>query len=494
MRKKSTISWFVFTCVLCLGFSGTTASLTKMLGLSVYAYYALTAALIGAVLLFVYLPIKLLAGKFGLSAENHSADTRKKAVAGIFETTKKISPKDGICLILLMAVLVNVRIFLAPVAVARTETDVFLGLPGLFSGELYAGIVSFLMQFLFETDAVFLCNLSFQVLGVFFLYMGIRLLSGTICAVTTLVFVIYLPVFHNSVYMAEPQSMMLFFFGFLIWICAFCLGRISGAAWNGAVYTPAFIAGLFLGAAAFVNTQLCVLLFLMGSGIGRLPKKIRKKAAAGFGCAVLIGFFLCFGCSVYFFGEGQSLPEKCLRILEGWMLSGTTREYDALLHSPTLADYWMIIPPYLLAFLAVFGASDTETNRGNGRQWIWPLALTVILETLGNAPLQEQGIRFVLLGVTAGYGVRRMFLAESREGFAEEGEDALDERVEKMLDEEKKETEQKGVLPKKPGEYLDNPLPVPKRHVKKEMSYGFEPREDQMFYDVPVSDQDDFDI
>lgn len=45
-----------------------------------------------------------------------------------------------------------------------------------------------------------------------------------------------------------------------------------------------------------------------------------------------------------------------------------------------------------------------------------------------------------------------------------------------------------------PGEWLDNPLPVPRRHEKKEMSYGFEPAPDQMFFDISVSEQDDFDI
>ena len=45
-----------------------------------------------------------------------------------------------------------------------------------------------------------------------------------------------------------------------------------------------------------------------------------------------------------------------------------------------------------------------------------------------------------------------------------------------------------------PGEYLDNPLPVPKRHVRKEMNYAFEPSPDLMFYEIPVADNDDFDV
>ena len=48
--------------------------------------------------------------------------------------------------------------------------------------------------------------------------------------------------------------------------------------------------------------------------------------------------------------------------------------------------------------------------------------------------------------------------------FRQEGESALFEKAPKE--------------PPKPapGEYLDNPLPVPKRHVRKEMNYAFEPQ------------------
>ncbi len=41
---------------------------------------------------------------------------------------------------------------------------------------------------------------------------------------------------------------------------------------------------------------------------------------------------------------------------------------------------------------------------------------------------------------------------------------------------------------------FDNPLPLPKKHVKKEISYDFDVSDDMMKYDVSVSDDDDFDI
>lgn len=42
--------------------------------------------------------------------------------------------------------------------------------------------------------------------------------------------------------------------------------------------------------------------------------------------------------------------------------------------------------------------------------------------------------------------------------------------------------------------FIPNPLPVPKRHSRREMSYDYEVTPDKMHYDVEVHPADDFDI
>lgn len=49
------------------------------------------------------------------------------------------------------------------------------------------------------------------------------------------------------------------------------------------------------------------------------------------------------------------------------------------------------------------------------------------------------------------------------------------------------------IKPEKP-RFIENPLPVPKKHVKKTIDYAFEPSEDKMDYDIAIDDNDDFDI
>lgn len=54
----------------------------------------------------------------------------------------------------------------------------------------------------------------------------------------------------------------------------------------------------------------------------------------------------------------------------------------------------------------------------------------------------------------------------------------------KVLDLEKTETVK----------LIENPLPLPKKHEKREMDYQYQVAEDKMRFDVEVPDGDDFDI
>jgi len=56
------------------------------------------------------------------------------------------------------------------------------------------------------------------------------------------------------------------------------------------------------------------------------------------------------------------------------------------------------------------------------------------------------------------------------------------------------ETPKPEETPVAPVQFIENPLPLPKKHVRKEMDYQYEVSQDKMNYDVIVGDNDDFDI
>jgi len=70
-------------------------------------------------------------------------------------------------------------------------------------------------------------------------------------------------------------------------------------------------------------------------------------------------------------------------------------------------------------------------------------------------------------------------------------------RVETLSEREKRESQAPKTIINEKGEtvkLLANPLPGPKRHVKRTLDYDFEVPEDRMFYDIEVGAADDYDL
>lgn len=61
-------------------------------------------------------------------------------------------------------------------------------------------------------------------------------------------------------------------------------------------------------------------------------------------------------------------------------------------------------------------------------------------------------------------------------------------------EETKKQAEKEVAVPQQHTQFIENPLPVPKKHVKKEMDYEFLVPEDKMHYDIEEPDKNYFDI
>ena len=114
-------------------------------------------------------------------------------------------------------------------------------------------------------------------------------------------------------------------------------------------------------------------------------------------------------------------------------------------------------------------------------RWILPFLALFAMEETAGIGLQGQALRFLALSAMAGAAVTGIFAYKEPAAIG-----VIMKRNQTAL-------ENAGAQPA-PGEYLDNPLPVPKRHVRKEMNYGFEPAPEQMYYEIPVADNDDFDV
>ncbi len=75
--------------------------------------------------------------------------------------------------------------------------------------------------------------------------------------------------------------------------------------------------------------------------------------------------------------------------------------------------------------------------------------------------------------------------------FINSGTEDLNNSEEDFVENNVQDTVQKEEIPFVP---IENVLPIPKKHIKKELGYAFEPDEKYMKYDYEISDNDDFDI
>lgn len=517
MEKKNQLIWFLYACALLFGFSRTTAALTQMMGLSVQVYLLLTAALIFAVLILVYLPVKLLAG------------TGRWQTWG-WEYERKMTQTEWVFLVLLLEVLLCVRLYGTPAGInvegqycyrealafaQRTER-------GLGSGGLYIRLLYLGMRVFGENYAAFWGNMILQAAGVMFLFLAVHGLTGTVSACSAALGVACIPALHYTTYMAEPQSMLFCIYTLLLFLASLCLNRIRIRKKRERAWGPACFLALLCGFAAAVNVQLAGVLLMAGAELAFILKNTKRTVRALLVCTfcAAAGFCLFFLLESVLAPGSGTLMQSLELFWNRWYRPGNDRVYDAVLHSPTLGDYWAVVPLYLLSFLTLFGTG--RTTRKSGVIWVLPLLGALGLNAFGEAPYQEQGIFFALLGIFTGTGLTQMFSAQvirRRAGLEETADEELDsgnesddedeskracfgagEDEQEMIQEEgfnvvfEDDQNQNGMRKPKPGEYLDNPLPVPKRHVKKEMDYGFDPEPDQMFFEIPVSDEDDFDL
>jgi flagellar biosynthesis/type III secretory pathway M-ring protein FliF/YscJ len=102
---------------------------------------------------------------------------------------------------------------------------------------------------------------------------------------------------------------------------------------------------------------------------------------------------------------------------------------------------------------------------------------------------------FNLLGaVLAGFVLQKLLslIKTKKEKYAEkEQTESMDEKT-KGTDEKTESADEQTERTDKTIHYIENPLPLPKKHVKRSMDFGLEEKEDD--FDIEIKPGDDFDI
>ena len=314
---------------------------------------------------------------------------------------------------------------------------------------LYIAFLSVLFSFLGnKEELVLIINLILQLAGILFFFLGSKKLFRFVFPLAIAMISGILSGCFYPLYMDSSMHMIWFLSGLLFWICAKIYCDLSG------MYLKYILIGIILGISCYVDMAGCFLavVFIL---LTLATKKLTLKDKS----LQLLCFFLCLvnGYFVMFYLWNNFLFDSVL--FHQWLTDKTKH----FMVEEGLNQY--ISLGIVLAISVIF----------------------YIIKRREKAT--ENSVAEELVGMNVVTAVE-----ESTETLLETKVDVVTdvkEEVQKPCIEMNKETPE---IPK-PIKFIENPLPLPKKHVKKEMNYAFEPTSDQMHYDLNnYRFDDDYDL
>lgn len=427
------------------------------------------------------------------------------------------------------------------------------GVPPIAHGAsyVYTQVLSFLLSFTGnKVVAGIMLQLFLEVAALLLFYWGVRLLAGRVTAVCAMAAMTFYPVFCGEMFRLTPEVLHfllmaagLLFLGFFVK----AYGN-NGEKNSKGSYIAAIPVGIYAGIMGYLDASGWVLLLFIVMIC--VKKAVQKEMPTG-KAVMLLGVFLLYALAAM---AGLVLADSMLSgrpagsILSVWW--STYADNAGVFRFPINPAQEPVagILIYGCSALGAIGFWFHKEQKQDG--WILMLAVLTVFTAFGVGVMDYSILTAAVWSVLAGMGIAsmRMDAGEARIGVvtyvngnkdagsaSEEAkendenddipvwerrrtgtEDMVVEEITEDTDvEEIKEIEEKADMEDavsaadsakaaddaKPGtantspqvQLIENPLPLPKKHVKKEMGYGREIEGDADF-DVAVDDGDDFDI
>lgn len=367
-------------------------------------------------------------------------------------------------------------------------------------------------------------------------YFAVRSLSGATAAVSFLTVLMLLPASIRDGLSYSPRVLLLLLCGVLLLMAArYLKGKDNGkeTAWYSYLYLV--FAGLLVGGLTYLDGvgMLFLIPFLFLFFIPQVEKAFLQVLTvvltAVLGTAGLL-FLDAAVSGVSFAGVFEAWYKETEIFLS---YGKTSKRLLALFEGQPFAEQLLVV---VVGFLLLLGCFAFFSKRKQECQMLWvALTIGIFIFFLGHLGEAENSFGILFLATTAalmGAGLRALGL-KNEETVVTETEEmgivtpipmiatpvlltkpkktpsiaaAQAEEVqtveatvaeatvpEKVPTVTEVQTAPQPVEVKKPINYIENPLPLPKKHVKRNLGYLVEVPEEMMKYDIEVSDKDDFD-
>ena len=374
--------------------------------------------------------------------------------------------------------------------------------------DLYVTVLSVVLSFLGnrEVSAIFL-QIVLQVIGMVLIYAVTRKFAGRLPACAAILYFACSKACISMLNYFGPEWLffVLYMVGMLIavsFVKAYCANRIPRLlAIIGAVVMGAVIGGL-----AYLDmVALSLLIVILTAAVGkkRRQEDVPVRNSAGVSAMVIWMAFL--ACATVWLGtmdavsytKGTNLYSEVMDRL--WACYNSSYFFTG--RAPYYYDIYLIgvliIPAYFLVFeyfrsgreqnympwiiLCLVAAPTPLTLYGEHGFGVLSLYIWAVLAGLGLQNCICGGRAKVMQAVIEGINTAAKKAVESEQAAGAQAAAGIQE-AEAMKN--------RTVKPA----YIENPLPLPKKHEKREMDYQYNVEEKDMKYDVDVPLNDDFDV
>lgn len=354
------------------------------------------------------------------------------------------------------------------------------GVPQLAHGAVYfyVQLLHFVFYFLGNK---FIAGIGLQILlqygAAILLYIAIRRLTGHITALVALTFVMLSPYMIQGTLILSPE--MLYFLLFALTLM--CLAAGQQSEFQSFRF---LIVGLMAAVMTYLDVAGLLLLFLalsvfFGNREENTENNRKLRNVAFCILAFLIGFIVCVFVDSYISG-------KSIRgVLTAWFALYRPAEFSLPVVYTPAGAIWECIPLFGMMALGIF-SFWRDRKRDYSGIYAAGVCSVILASCVGVFTEEMQGNLwlFLLFAILAGTGAE-MCIRKLPDAVVEKKQ--MDKRESVMQEEKDSISEQKRG-------YIENPLPLPKKHEKRVMDYVVNEKKDEDDFDIDIVDGDDFDI
>lgn len=371
---------------------------------------------------------------------------------------------------------------------------------------LYTMCLSFVLSFLGNKimAAVWL-QILFHMITLLLAFFTVKRLAGRIPACITMFVLAVSSVYAGKILEMTPESLffVLYLVGMFI-VGGYVKNNCGNHGKRSSAVSGALLSGCVIGFLTYLDAvSLTLLILLFGLVTGRRQGKMAKGRNIVFSLLLILTAVAAGGLT--FIGM---LAVNAYNYYEE---IGTIAEALAVFYrTHFMTDYmfyqteYSVVECFIIVMLAAFLIMGFWNRRKvqNASPWI------VLMILLAPTPLTAKGVlpcqvySIFIWGVLAGIGVQQSFVWEKaamKEQHTEDESAFIKEQALETISVPVAEPPAESApaprdVPAEKPRFLENPLPLPKKHEKRTMDYQYEVAEEQMKFDFEVSETDDFDI